>query len=189
MKFRLWIIIFGMLSQSTSQAQWLGSGDPGASAAPGPYACVPAHRDGRNPYTLAHLSGIQTTFIPGTSYQRMEDCTQSMDAVRNTPLSPLLCTSRDRDGRGPWILGMIQNGRHIRFDRAVSTSLGACIKMSQDLILSEDAKSGVYCSSKNGSGLPPFAIMEVDLESGQVQIGNSFFSELSKCNRNLGISQ
>ena len=189
MKHRLWIIIFGMLSQTPSQAQWLGSEDPGASATPGPYACVPAHRDGRNPYTLALLSGIQTTFIPGTSYQRMEDCTQAMDSVRNTPSNPLLCTSRDRDGRGPWILGMIQNGRHVRFDRAVSTSLGACIKMSQDLILSEDAKTGVYCSSKNGSGLGPYSIMGVDLETGQVQIGGSYFSELSKCNRNLGIIQ
>ncbi len=187
MKYRIWIVLFGMLFQTSSQAQWLGSEEPVASGSPGPFACVPAHRDGRNPYALALLSGIQTTLIPGTSYQRMEECTQAMDALRNTPLSPLLCTSRDRDGRGPWILGMIQNGRHVRFDRAVSTSLGSCIKMSQDLILSDDGKSGIYCSSKNGSGLGPYAIMGVDLETGTVQIGGSFFSELSKCNRNLGI--
>jgi hypothetical protein len=188
MKHRLWIMIFGMLSLTPSQAQWLGGEAPGASAAPGPYACVPMHRDARNPYALAILSGIQTTILPGTAYQRMDDCTQAMDSVRPTPQSPLLCTSRDRDGRGPWILGMIQDGRHVRFDRAVSTSLGACIKMSQDLIISDDGRSGIYCSSKNGSGLGPFAIMGVDLETGQVQIGGSYFSELSKCNRNLGIS-
>jgi hypothetical protein len=189
MKLRTrWMALLGLLIQAPGYAQFVGFEDP-SPGAPGPYACVPAHRDGRNPYALALLSGIQTTLIPGTRYQRMEECTQAMDAVRNTPSVPLLCSSRDRDGRGPWNLGAIRNGSFIPFDRAVSTSLAGCIQMSRDLILSEDGSSGIYCSSKNGSGLGPFAIMSVDLNSARVEIGGSFFSELSKCNRNLGIAQ
>jgi hypothetical protein len=180
-------LVIVLLSAADSHAQFTSGGEPDAGSTPGPYACVPLNRDARNPYALALLSGIRTASISGTIYQRMDDCTKAMDAVRSTPAGPLVCSSRDRDGRGPWILGSIQDGRFIRFERAVSTSLDACIKMSNDLIVGEDGTTGTFCSSKNGSGLPPFAIMAVDLPTGRLELGNSFFNDLAKCNRNLGL--
>jgi hypothetical protein len=152
------------------------------------FACVSRGNDGRSPYMLAASTGTKMLKVNGTSYQKNDDCNSALTGMRETPLSSIVCTSRDGDGRSPWNMGIItQNNTYIRLNKAVSNTLETCQAMVTNLIIEDDAINALYCSSKNGDGRSPYAVTKMDLRTGANEIGSNIFGDLAQCNRNLGI--
>jgi hypothetical protein len=160
------------------------------SRSQGAYACVSRNNDGRSPFMLASSNGIKMQKIQGTLYQKSADCQAADYSIRILPTTSLACTSRDQDGRGPWIMGLLnEKNQFVRLDNAVALNLADCLKLEQDLVLQEDQTTGLFCASKGGDGKSPFVMTKVDLLTGRLEWSSQIFSDLQHCNQNLGFSQ
>lgn len=65
--------------------------------------CVSRDSDGRSPYQLSILDGAKINKIPNTVSNDKLQCQQALKELKSQGQNVIFCTSRDNDGRSPYI--------------------------------------------------------------------------------------
>lgn len=89
--------------------------------------CVARDNDGRDPWILAVMSERGMIRVGGTVFSTVAQCRETLQSGRRTYDALLFCTSRDNDGRDPWIIASVrEDGTFIRNAGTVFSTLSQC---------------------------------------------------------------
>jgi hypothetical protein len=69
--------------------------------------CVSRDNDGRNPYQLAVLNGTQISRVQRTMVNSKDECLSLLQTLRPRREGMTFCTSRDNDGRNPYVAAIL----------------------------------------------------------------------------------
>lgn len=69
--------------------------------------CLSRDNDGRDPYQIAVINGTSVTRIQRTMTTSLDSCLNLMRSLRFTQGQATFCTSRDNDGRSPFVAAVL----------------------------------------------------------------------------------
>ena len=143
------------------------------------FACVSRDNDGRSPWALGLRNGVDVKQL-GVVYASVDECEAAKRESRMVRTSTLMCVSRDRDGRAPWVVGALDGSGAVTLFRAtVTQDLPSCAAFLKRFVIAGDA--ALFCGSRDDDGRAPFVPASVDLSTLAVTKGSTVFTTVEKC--------
>jgi hypothetical protein len=149
------------------------------------YVCASRDNDGRSPYVMAIRRGIQVERLLGETYSSEFDCQQAFRSIRKIAGNSMLCVSRDNDGRNPYQIAALRGKSMARISRTTTNTKMECEQTLNSLRPSFDGIV-TFCTSRDNDGRNPYTAVNLDLNSGRVEVGTESFNDIFACRRFLG---
>ncbi len=159
----------------------LGYGAPST----GTLRCTSRDNDGRDPWILAiELDPVTVVRLPNLVFATSTACRQSADRARYVGANKtVVCASRDRDARNPYVLAVID------FAARTSTPTTAVLPTLEDcqreLDSARESNAGLaLCVSRDNDGRNPWVRMLIRPD-GTSQRGSDVYASVTDCRNSL----
>lgn len=93
----------------------------------GQHFCVSKDKDGKAPYVLGSIIG-QESVLHKEVFLNLESCNMSLQSARSTFVAFSYCSSRDRDGRNPYIRVVVDREGKSSRQSEIFNSLESCLQ-------------------------------------------------------------
>ena len=153
-----------------------GSGDSDTRA---DFTCVSRDNDGRAPWQIGRRDFANVIKVPGTAFKDLEECKKSIALAKRVRSTSFVCATRDNDGSGPYLLGVITaDNQWKKIENGMTRSLEDCHReLTEALVLKEGI---LFCGSRDRDGSGPYVSVGVR-SNGDVTVGQDAFRTYEEC--------